>query len=115
MKYHAREMSQRVLVQRIARQYDNVNHFMHRIEQMFIESQARPINVIISKLPENERLRFNTPNNGPITDREATLVECQNLISMFGFGSNCFRCREDDGAQSGEHLLQVYLPRVILS
>ncbi|MNF01048.1 hypothetical protein D3C80_1999790 [compost metagenome] len=88
---------------------------MHRIEQMFIESNARPINVIISKLPENERLRFNKPDGGPITDREATLEECQALISMFGFGSNCFRCRDEDGGVSGENLLRIALPNPIVS
>lgn len=115
MKYHASEMSKRVLMKRVASMFSNADCFMQRIEEMFIASNARPINVIISKIPVARRLRVYTPESETDVDRIATLGECQDLVSIYGFGSNCFRCREEDGAQSGEHLMQVYLPRVILS
>lgn len=113
MKYHASEMAKRVLAQRIGRRFDNVNHFMTLIEEMFIASNARPIGVIISKIPEPQRLRYNTPESETDVDREATLEECQELVSIFGFPSNCYRCRECDEALSGESLLKITLPRSV--
>jgi hypothetical protein len=103
----ASEMAKRVRVQRVIRQYDNINHFMHYIEEAFIQSNARPINVIISEIEWTKRLRVNGLDE---VGREATLGECQHLMSILGYPSNCFRCRDEDNALSGEHLLQVSLP-----
>lgn len=115
MKYHANEMALRVLTKRIAGTYANADEFMARIEDMFVASNGRPVNIIISKIPVARRLRIYTPESETDVDRIATLGECQNLVTMLRFGSNCFRCREEDGALSGEHLLKVNLPVVVLS
>lgn len=102
----ASEMAKRVRVQRVIRQYDNINHFMHHIEEAFIQSNARPISVVISEIEWTKRLRVNGLDE---VGREADLGEMQELFSTLGFPSNCCRCREGEG-QSGEHFLQVCLP-----
>lgn len=113
MKYHSSEMAKRVLQQRVARHFVNADCFMQRVEEMFIASNARPINVIVSKIPVARRLRIYTPESETDVDRIATLEECQELVSIYGFPSNCYRCREQDDALSGEFMLQISLPPAI--
>lgn len=110
MKFHATEMAKRVLMQRVVGRFANADSFMQRIEEMFIASSARPINVIISKIPVARRLRVYTPESETDVDRVATLEECQELVSIYGFPSNCYRCREQDDALSGEFMLHISLP-----
>lgn len=108
MNILASEMAKRVRTQRITRKYSNVDRFMHIIEQMFIESNARPISVIVSGINVDHRLHVLTPGDDS-PSREASLTEIQDLIHILGFPSNGFRCRDGEGL-SGEHMLQVCLP-----
>lgn len=103
----ASEMAKRVRVQRVIRQYDNINRFMHSVEEAFIASGTRPIAVIISRVDAKNRLRVLTPDDPDNFSRDADLGELQQFVSMLGYPSNCFRCSEGN---SGEHYLQMCLP-----
>lgn len=102
----ANEMAKRVRVQRVVRKYDNTIHFMHHIEEAFIQSNARPISVVVSEIDERLRLRVNTlDENG----READLGEIQEFFTTLGYPSNCFRCRADQGLPN-EAYIRLELP-----
>lgn len=106
----ASEMAKRVRVQRVIRQYDNVNRFMHSVEEAFINSKLSVVAVILSQVNVENRLRVNTLDE---LGREATLEEHQELFTMLGFPTNCFRCPEGEG-EPGEAYIQVCLPHPFL-
>lgn len=108
MNHLASEMAKRVRITQIGRRYGNVDNFMHSVEEAFVESNARPIAVILSRISEGNRL-WVTDENDETSYRDANLGEYQDLFTTLGYPSNCFRCREGEGL-SGEFFIQVQLP-----